>query len=562
MGHEMTQSKVVEIGPARDLDAEAALVAYPLCTEGGIARVVATGLEPRHFYADANRRIFDAEIDLHRSGRSVDVVSVAGWLKDRKRLEQIGGTPYLARLESATPAVANVEDYAQRVRDKWRERTITHKLESIVARARAGEVDVETLIGEAKSALEETASDVEQPAPRKLADLFEPAIALAELRRTGKERPVPVPFRDYSEALCGGYFPGVHVTVAGTGAGKSAFQLQIALHSAKLGVPVLYVGLELSETQVALRTLGEEAGITWSRLYTGRHSVSELAQVEAAIPALAGLPFYVEFNTAQGWAPSNLVARAEQIRKLHPDGPLFVVLDFLQLVGAEPTAFGGTPDVRERISRASYAAVHVANTFGAAVNLISSAARDKYGTLAGDAGAAGLSTTPMLGYVDPVRTIRNPDALIGLGKESGEIEFAAETQTVLIKWPVLLESGERAVLAALPKVRYAPPRWVPFSFWTRFAELPFRSLDELPQLDRPTRGRPPVDEADLSDAVLATLRRLGPSSKRQVVLATKGKDARLYQAIKDLVASGKVIAANDGTLSAADNAQEPEDGQQ
>ncbi|HKY39258.1 MAG TPA: DnaB-like helicase C-terminal domain-containing protein [Polyangiaceae bacterium] len=386
------------------------------------------------------------------------------------------------------------------------------------------------------------------PVVRTLGDLLAPALERAELRRSGKERPVPVPFPQYAEILQGGFWPGVHVHVAGTGVGKSTFNFQTATYAAQAGIPVFYIGLELGEMQVGLRAVAEASSTSWSRMYVGRCSERDLDRAREAIPALAGLPFYVEFNTAQGWAPSNMVSRVEQIRKLHPSGPLLVVLDFMQLVGAEPVEFGRAPDIREKISKAAYCGVHVANKYGAAVVMISSAARDKYALLAGDVKAAGLTTRQVPGFVEPARTIMNPDALIGIGKESGEIEFAAESQTVLIRWPALLDNGEKAIICAVPKLRYSGPSWVAMSFWQRFAELPFRDIDELPEVTgRGSNGRDAVPTDEYTQRLLETIRSTpGLKSQNDVLDATKGKRERLAPAFKALLDKGLVVSGSRG----------------
>ncbi|HVR19583.1 MAG TPA: DnaB-like helicase N-terminal domain-containing protein, partial [Polyangiaceae bacterium] len=106
--------------PPHDLDAEAAVLSAVLLDADAFDRVQET-LAPEHFYADANRRVYEAVLDLKSStGQPVDIVSVANWLRDRGRLAQIGGTPYLAQLADATPAVAHVENHGRIIREKWR----------------------------------------------------------------------------------------------------------------------------------------------------------------------------------------------------------------------------------------------------------------------------------------------------------------------------------------------------------------------------------------------------------------------------------------------------------
>ncbi len=132
--------------PPNELDAEAAVLSAVLLDADAFDRVQET-LAPEHFYADANRRIYEAVLDLKSmSGQPVDVVSVAAWLRDRNRLAQIGGTPYLAQLTDATPAIAHVENHARMIREKWRLRQLIATCQRVTAEGYAGCEDVQGFI--------------------------------------------------------------------------------------------------------------------------------------------------------------------------------------------------------------------------------------------------------------------------------------------------------------------------------------------------------------------------------------------------------------------------------
>lgn len=535
--------------PANDIDAERVVLSAAILDGSSTIALLASVLQPRHFLFDAHQHIFAALLALHADGIPIDVVALKGRLRDDELLDVVR-VPYLAELTEYTPACANVLSHAGTIRDKWVQRQAVGKLRRALAEAQGGVggtgdwiADLTRDLGVLQREVPGAAAD-EHLQLRKLSDLVPSALDRAELRRSGQELPIPVPFPQYGEILQGGFWPGVHTVVAGTGAGKSTFMFQTATHAAKAGVPVLFIGLELDEMQTALRAVGEASGTSWSGMYTGRCSAADLDRARAAAPALEGLPFFVEFGSAHGWSPSNLITRAEQIRKLYPTGPFLVVLDFLQLVGAEVDE-RRSHELREKIARAAYCGVHVANKYGAAVVLISSAARDKYSLLAGDVKAAGITTRGIPGRVEPVRTILNPDALIGVGKESGEIEFAATSQTVLIRWPAPLENGERAVIAAVPKVRYGHASWVAMSFWQRFNELPFQDIDDLPELQG--RGRPAQPANELEERIMDTVRR-NPTlaSKSAVAGATTGTKGALLAAFDKLLAAGRLTDTGKG----------------
>ncbi len=113
-------------------------------------------------------------------------------------------------------------------------------------------------------------------------------------------------------------------------------------------------------------------------------------------------------------------------------------------------------DLRERIGRAAYQARHAARQHGAVVLALSSTARANYGTVGGL--ALGPEGRPTIAHNDP--------KLLGAGKESGDLEFAVDTQLVLATAPGTVGpegvtgADPGAVWVAIPKLRAGPGGWV------------------------------------------------------------------------------------------------------
>lgn len=377
-----------------------------------------------------------------------------------------------------------------------------------------------------------------------LGSLLGPALDRAERRRSGDEKPIPVPWPAYADALGGGLWPGAHYIVSGTGVGKSQMTIQMALGAAKAGVPTVYIGLELEEMQIAMRVLGEQTGLRWSKLYLGRCNELDIARARTAAASLDGLPFFCDFAPARGWPASRLAELCKSVRKQYPSGPLLVVLDYLQLVGDEPSAgFERRPDLRERISDAAVKARNVARRFDASVVLISSAARSHYGLLASDAKDAGLTTRKVAGYFSPVRTISRPSVLLGLGKESGETEYSADSVTALIRWPAPLDNGETVILCTTPKVRSVGERWCALAFdGGRFVEMDVEALEDLPEPPKRGGKGKPVDGDEYEARVLAAIAASSTPLKSQnaVVVAAGGNRTHVMAAIKRLIECGRI----------------------
>lgn len=282
--------------------------------------------------------------------------------------------------------------------------------------------------------------DKEAPTVGALAD---EAFDRMRRRASGAERALPLPWPSVTDALGGGLWSGLHVVVGSTGAGKSQLTLQMALHAAEQGIPVLYCGLELGRVDLIARLLGLLDQRKWSALWLGQgrgneNPVDEIDRLqEKYAPKLAALPFHLAFAKPYGWPYSLLHPYADALRKRYrdrlvdsqgkPTRPFLVVLDFLQLVSGPVEQ--PTQELRERIQQAAYAGRAIARDMDAAVVFVSGTARENYRELDGrPAKGEKEGSGPKLGE-------GNPSRFVGLGKESGEIEFAADSVLALCREP-------------------------------------------------------------------------------------------------------------------------------
>jgi hypothetical protein len=296
--------------------------------------------------------------------------------------------------------------------------------------------------------------------------MLRPALECAKRRADGVEKPIATPWRTIDEHFAGGFWNGVHFINAGTGTGKTQFALQVTLGAAARGVPVGYIGLELGPDEIAMRGLGLTAHVPWSALFTGKAGPAYLERAAGAIPKLEALPIHPFFGDPLGFPVGRLLEIAKAMRAQYPemDGPgsrpLALVLDFLQLVGDDP---GSRRELRERIAHAAYQCRSIARDLGFAVLVISSIARDKY-DLEAIAQRAGLAYDEDPDGYPIKRRIRAPDVLIGVGKESGEIEFSADSLSVL--WRVSSTRGESGVdvVFATVKGRATSTTWSALHF--------------------------------------------------------------------------------------------------
>jgi len=333
---------------------------------------------------------------------------------------------------------------------------------------------VDNMLRDAEAIDRATVKDVvkkPEPPPPLVSDSGPAALAQLERRSSGAENPIPTPWPGLDAILSGGFFAGLYILVAGTGFGKTQAVLQMALQAALSGVPALYVSLELSLFEVHCRLWGLlSKTFAWTDFFRGERDKGDEIKKALADEArsheqtLAGLPIHVVEAPPAVWGAEQLQQGIAGMLQLYPSRPPFVVVDFLQLVGPyvdEETLRMIEP--RLRVGLVAYSGRSLARATGATIVLVSSAARDKYGLMSGACGEAGLEANGL---------IKCPDVLVGLGKESGEIEYAADGIIVGVRFagPV----GKSTPIAlTVPKLRAGRPGWTALYFnGHRFDQAP------------------------------------------------------------------------------------------
>lgn len=338
--------------PPSDIDAEAAVLSSILLSKDAFFSVQEV-LEAKHFYADANRRVYEAVHELASNDRPVDTVSVAGNLRDKGRLDQIGGTPYLAHLVDATPAVAHVEEHARTIREKWRLRSLIATCQRFAAEGYGDCGDIQDFVDQAEQSIFElarvkTESDV-VPVREAIQQAF---VVLSEARQKGGGvTGFSTGFTELDRRTSGMHNGDLYIVAGRPGMGKTSFVLNVAANVAAprmqsggagkgpIEVPgdgVAFFSLEMPREQLAARMLSSEARVNMADLRSGQVNSEDWNKLTEAAARLSRTPIWLDDTPA-----ISLLDLRAKLRRLtaelrrHPDGPKrlgLVAIDYLQLM--------------------------------------------------------------------------------------------------------------------------------------------------------------------------------------------------------------------------------------
>ncbi len=336
--------------PPSDLDAEAAVLSSCLLSRDALDDVRQI-ITPASFYADANRRIFEAILELDQQGKAQDIVLVAGLLRDRGHLQQIGGTPYLAQLSDATPAVANVAQHAKIIADKARQRAVISSCQRFAAEGFDDVGDVTKWAQDAAQSLADVAATGEEEDP---AEFFREIIPREfKAIRDRAARNVEISGLDtglelLNKQTCGLAFGKMHVIGARPGMGKTSVALQIAINAAANGDGVLFISAEMDKEELARKALALDARVDHNKVKSGVMRHEDWKAVAESTKYLAGLPLILKYRPGATMGTIRATVR-KAARDLAAQGKTLrlVVVDYLQLLDGTDLIARGEKRERE-----------------------------------------------------------------------------------------------------------------------------------------------------------------------------------------------------------------------
>lgn len=330
----MTDDRV----PPHDLDAEASVLSAILTepTALGDAREILTAAD---FYADSNRRIYEAACAIDDSGSSVDLVSVAGALNDTGRLKQVGGSPYLLQLIEGTPACHDVEQHCRRVAEKARVRRVILTAQTIAAEG-YGESACDPRWSErVEQRMFDAVERGAHASPTSMVGPLAQQIIVDAGRRSDAPDTQAIGVRlPWPEMR--GKFPGgirrrmVHVVAARPGMGKSAYCSDLCRRVAGPELGALIVSLEMPGDDIALRILSAESCVSQTTIANGEPTRDQWCALTDAAATLDRLPVAVCFRPGASIpiVRSTIRREAARMRAEHGATLGLVVVDYLQIM--------------------------------------------------------------------------------------------------------------------------------------------------------------------------------------------------------------------------------------
>lgn len=335
------------LAPQRhDLEAERAVLGTVLLDNRALDEIEGI-LSPSDFYHPPHGLLFEAMLLLRSRKEPIDILTLVAELRERQRLNTIGGVQYLGELTDSIATTAHVSSHAAIVARESLARQYAEMSQEGIARIAAG------------APASEVVTKFQQNMGKFLAVVSSgfmrvDDIVLATFEKLERilENPTATPglttgSRDYDK-LTGGDMPfEVTILAARPGMGKTSYVLEKSLAAARaeyrrvaaivrpedlrpdLMKPVLFFSLEMDRISLIERLLCSMARVDSAKLRQGNLTQDDLNAITAAANELSGLPLYINDN-----GETTAIDMVAQVRDFHRryGGIVKVTIDYLQIV--------------------------------------------------------------------------------------------------------------------------------------------------------------------------------------------------------------------------------------
>lgn len=265
--------------PPNSVEAEEALLGALMLSPDLYCLVKA--VQPGWFYVTAHQHIYRAIQKLSERGALPEITAVAIELEDLGKLEESGGQRKIAEIAGRSIGSYAIEHYADIVFSKWLRREIIGAGNKIQQLAWTDGSDAD-LIMRASSILGQLAR-VKSADWRDLGAIAVDYCQELQGLISGESQPwTKTGFVDLDEA-CQLEYDTLTLVAGRPGMGKSVFAANVALNVALSGKQVLFVGLEMTGSQLMRRWIASSLGIPLPLLKKGKglesHQLDRIEQL-------------------------------------------------------------------------------------------------------------------------------------------------------------------------------------------------------------------------------------------------------------------------------------------
>lgn len=299
-------------------------------------------LTAKDFYDPIYQQIFDAIYGLYQNHEPIDFVTVSAKLADNKKLQEIGGSAFLAQISADVPTSSHIYQYGQIVKTKAVHRRIISAGQKIAGLGMEEGRAVPELLDE----VEKTVFDISNTFMKDkfvhirkiLEERYEKFAELHESDEDDAVKGVPSGFQALDAKLSGFQPSDLIILAARPSMGKTSLALNIAQNAAVKGKKNVGIfSLEMSKEQLVDRMFASMLGVDSWKLQKGKLDDSDFQNMGPIMDEMNKANIFIDDSVAS--SIPELRAKTRRLQMEH--GLDLLIIDYLQLMSTGNASYAG-----------------------------------------------------------------------------------------------------------------------------------------------------------------------------------------------------------------------------
>lgn len=285
---------------------------------------------PELFYDKSNKIIAECILNLYRSNKPIDALTVTQSLKATNQLEECGGAYYVSSLTSKTVGSMNIQYHVKILQQKGLERNLIHIANRAVVSIVNYRDDIFDVYAKTQSDIEDSLKNILKYEVKSIetihGDILERNLNIIE---KGLKSGVPSGFRNVDNVTNGWQKSDLIILAGRPSMGKTAAAVSMIMYPVlEKNIPVAIFSLEMSNFQIGSRIQSFISEINVGKIVKGQINMDEARHIVNVCEPLNKAPLYIDDT------PNiSLIELKSKARKLVKDkGVEMIIIDYLQLM--------------------------------------------------------------------------------------------------------------------------------------------------------------------------------------------------------------------------------------
>jgi replicative DNA helicase len=298
--------------------------------EGDIINKIIKDFTASLFYNDKNKIVAESIIGLYKENKPIDIITICNDLKQKNKLEEIGGAYYISSLTSKTSGGVNLEFHVKILQQKSLERNLVYICNKTLVKILNYKDDIFDVYSNTQVEIDSALKEILTYEIKEIKDIhFDILERNINVIHKGIKSGIPSGFR-FVDNVTNGWQKSDLIILAGRPSmGKTATAVSMIIHPAiEQKIPVAIFSLEMSNFQLGGRIQSYISGVNVSKIIKGQLNMDEVRHITSQCSELDKSPLFIDDT------PNiSLLELKSKARKLvREKGVQLIVIDYLQLM--------------------------------------------------------------------------------------------------------------------------------------------------------------------------------------------------------------------------------------